>query len=58
MVQHYIDVQCTTIAAYIATRPILEECQWGERRRGSMPRQWWWELVMDLDVGDATVSDK
>ena len=46
------------IAEYVATRPILEECVQGEQRRGAIPRHWWWEQEMDLDVADATGSDK
>ena len=54
----YIDVRRQTIAMYVATRPILNECMQGERKRGAIPRRWWWEQKMDLDVADATGSDE
>ena len=53
----YIQVRRQTIATYVATRPIFTACVEGERRRGSMPRQWWWEQPMCLDAVDATGSD-
>ncbi len=45
----YIAICRQTIAAYVATRPIFTECRRGERKRGGVPHQWWWELPMDLD---------
>ncbi len=51
--EEYIRIRRQTIATYVATRPILAECRRGERRRGAVPHQWWWELPMDLDVPDA-----
>jgi hypothetical protein len=53
----YILIRRQTIAAYVATRPILDECRRGERKRGAIPRHWWWEQLMDLEVHDATGSD-
>ena len=53
----YIQVRHQTIAMYVAMRPIFTACVEGERRRGSMPRQWWWEQPMCLDAVDATGSD-
>ncbi len=50
--EEYIHTRRQTITTYVATRPILAECRWGERRRGAVPHQWWWELPMDLDVPD------
>ncbi len=50
--EDYIRICRQTIATYVATRPILAECRWGERRRGAVPHQWWWELPMDLNVPD------
>ena len=49
-VKDYINKRRATIAMYVVNRPILQECQEGERRRGSMPRQWWWEQELGLDV--------
>ena len=57
-ITEYINVHRQIIAEYVATCPILEECVQGERRRGAIPRHWWWEQEMDLDVADATGSDK
>jgi hypothetical protein len=53
----YIQSRRQTIATYVATRPVFEACMKGKRRRGSMPRQWWWEQPMCLDAIDATGSD-
>jgi len=47
--EEYIAIRRQTVATYVATRPILAECQRGERKRGAVPHQWWWELPMDLD---------
>jgi hypothetical protein len=48
-IQHYIDVQREAIAKYVVGRSILAECQGADRRRGSVPRRWWWEQRMCLD---------
>jgi hypothetical protein len=48
----YIGICQQMIATYVATHPILAKCRWGERKRGAVPHQWWWELPMDLDVPD------
>jgi hypothetical protein len=53
----YIQSRRLTVAMYVATRPVFEACMKGERRRGSMPHQWWWEQPMCLDAIDATRSD-
>ena len=39
-----------TIANFIVNRPIFDSCVGTERRRGTSPRQWWWEQTMDLDA--------
>jgi hypothetical protein len=49
MIAEYIRKQRDTIAMYVVTRPILEACREGEWRRGSMPRQWWWEQLMSFE---------
>jgi hypothetical protein len=46
---HYIDVRRETIAKYVVGRSIFAECQGADRRRGSVPRRWWWEQRMYLD---------
>jgi len=61
-IAEYIQIRRQTIAVYVANRPILETCRQGNRQRGSMPRQWWWEQPMELDgiddgANDATGSD-
>jgi hypothetical protein len=48
--EEYIRIRRQTIATYVAIRLILAECRGGERKRGAVPHQWWWELPMDLDV--------
>ena len=50
---HYIGVRRETIFQYVVDRPIHKTCMEGERRRGSVPRQWWWEQEMCLDDEDA-----
>ena len=50
--EEYIAIRMATIAAYVVTHPILADCKRGERRRGAIPHQWWWESPMDLDVHD------
>ncbi len=48
-IAEYICKQRDTIAVYVATRPILEACREGERQRGLMPRQWWWEQLTSFE---------
>ncbi len=52
-IAEYVQIHRQTIAVYVATRPILQECRQGERQRGAVPHRWWWEQPMDLDVPDA-----
>jgi hypothetical protein len=56
--QHYIQKRRARIAIYIAERPILEACRQGECKRGSHPRQWWWEQALCLDIGNTMGSDE
>ena len=42
-IEHYIRVRRDTVAAFIRDRPIYAFCMGAERRRGSSPRQFWWE---------------
>eukprot|EP00957_Ditylum_brightwellii_P205503 15344161-Ditylum_brightwellii.AAC.1 len=42
-VQHYIEVHRQTIANWIVDCPIFKFCEEAERKRGSMPRQYWWD---------------
>jgi hypothetical protein len=53
-----IVIRWQTIAVYMVTRPILDKCEQGVRKRGAIPRRWWWEQKMSLDVTDTTESDK
>jgi hypothetical protein len=48
--EEYIRICRQRIATYVATHPILAKWRRGERKRGAVPHQWWWELPMDLDV--------
>ena len=52
-VEHYIGVRRQTIANFIVNRPIFAYCVEGVRRRGTSPRQWWWEQPMDLEAARA-----
>ena len=47
-VEHCIGVRRATIARWITHRPIFDLCKETERRRGSTPRQFWWEQSLDL----------
>ena len=51
-IEEYIDIRRQTIAVYVATRPILDKCRQGVRKRGAIPRRWWWEQKMSLDAPD------
>ena len=44
----YIRARRDTIAKWVADRPVYEACTGGERRRGTSPRQFWWEQPMKL----------
>jgi hypothetical protein len=57
-ISHYINVKWATIFQYVVDRLIYEACREGERRRGSSPRQWWWEQKMSLDNEDADGANK
>ena len=48
-IQHYIDVRRETITKYVVGRSIHVECLGADRKRGSVPRRWWWEQKMCLD---------
>ncbi len=48
--EEYIGIRWQTIAVYMATCLILNECRQGKQKRGAVPRLWWWEQPMDLDV--------
>ena len=52
----YIDKRRQTIAAFIVNRPIFRYCMEAERKRGSSPRQFWWEQPMDLDAARASAD--
>ncbi len=49
-ISHYIGVQRQHIANFIVHWPIFQLCLEGVRKRGSMPRQFWWEQLLDLDA--------
>ena len=55
-ISEYIRVRRDTIAAYVVDRSIFRDCMDSERKRGSVPRLWWWEQEMNLDGYDATGS--
>ena len=55
-IEHYIKVRRQTIANYIVHRPIFSMYTGAGRRRGSSPRQFWWEQPMDLELVRASAS--
>jgi hypothetical protein len=48
-IAEHIHKRRDTIAVYVATLPFLEACRAGERQRGPMPSQWWWEQPMSFE---------
>ena len=48
-IRHYFDVWRETIVKYVVECTILAECRGADRKRGSVPRRWWWEQKMCLD---------
>ncbi len=57
-IAHYIGVRQETIFQYMVDRPIHTSCAEGEQRRGSAPRQWWWEQKIGLDDEDPDGASK
>ena len=53
IIKHYTEVRRQTIANFIIDRPIFGFCSVAERRRGSVPRQFWWDQEIDLDTARA-----
>jgi hypothetical protein len=51
-IEEYIGIRQQMIVVYVAARLILNECRQGKQKRGAVPRLWWWEQPMDLDVED------
>ena len=51
-IAHYIEVRRDTISNFIVHRPIFERCQGARRRRGTAPRQFWWDQSFDLGEGE------
>jgi hypothetical protein len=51
-IAEYVQIHRQTIAVYVATRPILQECRQGKQQRGAVLHWWWWEQPMDFDVPD------
>ncbi len=51
-IKHYIQVRRNTVTQYMTTWPILELCTEIERKRGTQPRQFWWEQLMNLDAAE------
>ena len=48
-IEHYVQVCRARILNWVQDRPILKMCRLAERRRGSLPRLYWWEQPMHLD---------
>ena len=47
--EYCIQVRRNTITTYIVHRPIFKACRERGRKRGSRPRQFWWDQLMELD---------
>ncbi len=43
MLTESVLIRRQTIAEYVATHRILDECRQGEWKRGAIPCRWWWE---------------
>ena len=48
-IETYVKRRRSTIAEFVAVRPLHVECVGGERARGSPPHLFWWEQEFDLD---------
>jgi hypothetical protein len=57
-ISHYIGIRRETIFRFVVDWPIHDLCMAGERRRGSVPRQWWWEQMMCLGDKDTDGAGK
>jgi hypothetical protein len=56
--EEYIGIRWQMIAVNLAICPILNKCRQGKQKRGAVPRLWWWEQPMDLDVNNTFGLDK
>ena len=54
----YIARRRQTVLWAIADRPILEECRWAERRRGSPTRLYWWEQEFEEELSLKGVDEE
>ena len=57
-VEEYIRLRRNTIAMWVAGRPLYQACVGGERRRGTSPRQFWWEQPMGLESVEERFRDQ
>lgn len=48
LIEYYVQRRHHTVARTIEGREILEECRGAERRRGTLPRLYWWGQKMDM----------
>ena len=53
LISQYAELRRQTIAYFIVNQPIFGYCEGGERKRGSLPCQFWWEQSIDLDAARA-----
>ena len=49
-IRDYIGQRPASIARKVRGRPVFAECEGAERRRGTPPRQYWWELELDAEL--------
>ncbi len=55
-IRHYIGVSWQHVANFIVNQPIFQLCLEGVRKRGSAPRQFWWEQPLDLEAAGLLAS--
>ena len=53
----YVGQRRAHIARKVSGRPVLGECKEAHRRRGSVPRAYWWEQDLDMELPDLVEED-
>ena len=49
-ISEYIGQRRAGIARKIRGRPVMGLCEGAERRRGTPPRQYWWEQDLEMEL--------
>jgi hypothetical protein len=57
-ISNYIGIHWETIARFITDRPLFALCRYGERKRGSVHRTFWWEQPLSIDGAESLPGDE